>query len=331
MKALVYQNAHPVEQFSMEIAELPDPELRSTDILVEVKAIGINPGEAIFRATKSAEPGGHVLLGLEFSGVVKALGSSATGFNVGHRVYGTGDMLRDGAWAELVAIDPRVVARIPDNLSFADAASLPIGCLTGWEAMFRENDRLPASVGSVLVVGGAGAVGSMAIQLLKARTRAKVIATASRGETREWCVAMGADLVVDHAGDVPAQLKDVGIRTVDMVLSTRSTGQHLGWIASVLRPFGHLSAPDVTGVTDLGALFFKSISIHTEVVFAKGLNGYRVQSQSEILGAVANLTANRKIRPITNRLLHGLDAANMKIAHELLESGRTIGKVVIAF
>ena len=330
MKALVYQNAHAIEQFAMAVAELPDPELRPTDILVEVKAIGINPGEAVFRATKSAEPGGRVLLGLELSGVVKSLGSSAAGFNVGDRVYGTGDMLRDGAWAELVAIDHRLVARIPDNLSFADAASLPIGSLTAWEAMFREEDRLPESVGSVLVVGGAGAVGSMAIQLLKARSGAKVIATASRGETREWCVAMGADLVVDHAGDVPAQLKDAGIGTVDMVLSTRSTGQHLGWIATVLRPFGHLSAPDVTGLTDLGPLFFKSISIHTEVVFAKGLNGYRVESQSEILRAVAKLAADAKIRPITNRLLHGLDAENMKTAHELLESGRTIGKVVIA-
>jgi NADPH:quinone reductase-like Zn-dependent oxidoreductase len=116
-----------------------------------------------------------------------------------------------------------------------------------------------------------------------------------------------------------------------MVLSTRSTGQHLGWIASVLRPFGHLSASDITGVTDLGALFFKSISIHMEVVFAKGLNGYRVESQSEILRAVAKLAADAKIRPITNRLLHGLDAANMRTAHELLESGRTIGKVVIEF
>jgi NADPH:quinone reductase-like Zn-dependent oxidoreductase len=240
-------------------------------------------------------------------------------------------MLRDGAWAELVAIDPRLVARIPDNLSFADAASLPIGSLTAWEAIFRESGQLPASVESVLVVGGAGAVGSMAIQLLKARAGARVIATASRGETREWCVAMGADLVVDHAGDVPAQLKDAGVGTVDMVLSTRSTGQHLAWIASVLRPFGHLSAPDVTGLTDLGALFFKSISVHMEVVFAKGLNGYRVESQSEILGAVANLIADRKIRPITNRLLHGLGAANMKNAHELLESGKAIGKVVIEF
>jgi NADPH2:quinone reductase len=210
MKALVYQNAHPIEQFAMAVAELPDPELRPTDILVEVKAIGINPGEAVFRATKSAEPGGRVLLGLEFSGVVKSLGSSATGFKVGDRVYGTGDMLRDGAWAELVAIDHRLVARIPDNLSFADAGSLPIGSLTAWEAMFREEDLLPESVKSVLVVGGAGAVGSMAIQLLTARTGAKVIATASRGETREWCVAMGADLVVDHAGDVPVQLKDAG-------------------------------------------------------------------------------------------------------------------------
>jgi NADPH:quinone reductase len=129
MKALVYQNAHPIEQFAMAVAELPDPELRPADILVEVKAIGINPGEAMFRATKSAEPGGRVLLGLEFSGVVKSLGSSAAGFQVGDRVYGTGDMLRDGAWAELVAIDHRLVARIPDNLSFADAASLPIGSL----------------------------------------------------------------------------------------------------------------------------------------------------------------------------------------------------------
>ena len=160
--------------------------------------------------------------------------------------------------------------------------------------MFREEDLLPEFVESVLVVGGAGA-GRLDGDPTPESAHRRQGHRDGVPRRNPAMVRGDGDLVVDHASDVPAQLNDAGIGTVDMVLSTRSTGEHLAWISAVLRPFGHLSAPDVTGLTDLGPLFFKSISIHTEVVFAKGLNSYRVESQSEILRAVAKLAADAKI------------------------------------
>ncbi len=164
MKALVYEKAHDLDNFAMRLVEVAEPTLRDLDVLVEIHAIGINPGEAFIRRTRSAEPGGRVLLGWEFAGVVVRTGSAVRNFKVGNRVFGTGDMSRDGAWAERVAVDHRILAKIPENLSFADAASIPIGAITAWEAMFRDQDVLPARVDRVLVVGGAGAVGSLATQ-----------------------------------------------------------------------------------------------------------------------------------------------------------------------
>ena len=156
MKALVYDKAHSLEDFAIKLAEIPEPTLREFDVLVDVHAVGINPGETFIRRTRSAEPGGRVLLGWEFAGVIVETGSGVRGFKTGDKVFGTGDMTRDGAWAERVAVDHRIVATIPESLTFVDAASLPIGALTAWEAMFREQNDLPIGVERVLIVGGAG-------------------------------------------------------------------------------------------------------------------------------------------------------------------------------
>ncbi len=246
MKALVYERAHSLEDFAIKLAEITEPTLRELDVLVDVHAVGINPGETFIRRTRSAEPGGRVLLGWEFAGVIVETGSGVRGFNAGDRVFGTGDMTRDGAWAERVAVDHRILARIPESLAFVDAASLPIGALTAWEAMFREQNDLPIGVERVLIVGGAGGVGSIATQLLKAETSALVISTASRPESREWCHEMGADLVIDHSKDIQEQLSAEHIEQVDMILSTAKTADNLPWIAKLLRPFGHLSVIDMS-------------------------------------------------------------------------------------
>lgn len=225
---------------------------------------------------------------------------------------------------------PPVVAKIPDQLSFVDAASLPIGSLTAWEAVFRDRDTLPSGVDRVLVVGGAGGVGSMAIQLLKARTDAFVISTASRPESRDWCAAMGSDLVVDHSQDVTAQLEAAGIEQVDMVFSTAGTAGNLSWIARLLRPFGHLSAVDIAPPFDASPIVSKSISLHTEMVFAKVINSFDPASQSKVLAEIASRVVSGERRPIISTRLEGLTAQTMKTAHEQLETRRTIGKVVIA-
>lgn len=328
MKALGYEKAHPLGAFALELIDVPEPRPGETDLLVEIRAVGINPGEAAIRQMRSAEPGGRIILGWEFSGVVVEVGTTVTGFAVGDRVMGTGEMTRDGAWAERLAVDHRVVAKISDQLSFVNAASLPIGGLTAWEALFRDQDGLPPGVDRVLVVGSAGGVGSMATQLLKTRTPAFVIGTASRRESREWSTTMGADLVVDHSGDVVTQLSDAGIDRVDMVLSTAGTTANLGWIAEALRPFGHLSAIDLGRPVDTGPLMRKSLSLHAEMVFSRIADG---GSQATMLAELASDVTEGRLRPIATTVLEGLTVASMRQAHELVETGRTIGKIVLVF
>ncbi|MET0456988.1 MAG: zinc-binding alcohol dehydrogenase family protein [Mycobacterium sp.] len=329
MKALAYESAHPLEAFAVDLVEVDEPRLRDGDVLVEIRAVAVNPGEAFIRSVRSAEPGGRVILGWEFAGVVIETGTSATGLTVGDRVMGTGDVTRDGCWAQQVAVDHRVVAKIPEQLSFASAASLPIGALTGWEAMFRDQQGLPPGVERVLIVGGAGGVGSLATQLLKARTSAFVISTASRPQSQDWCREMGADLVVDHRADVRRQLGQAGIDQVDMVLSTAGTADNLAWIGALLRPFGHLSAVDLAAPLDLGPLTQKSVSLHTEMVFSQISGGADPSSQGRILETICEYVLSGQMRPIVTTQLTGLTVPNMKTAHTLLERHRTIGKIVI--
>jgi NADPH2:quinone reductase len=329
VKALVYEKAHDLDNFAMRLVEIAEPTLRDLDVLVEIHAIGINPGEAFIRRTRSAEPGGRVLLGWEFAGVVVRAGSAVRNFKVGNRVFGTGDMSRDGAWAERVAVDHRILAKVPDQLSVADAASLPIGAITAWEAMFRDQDVLPARVGRMLIVGGAGAVGSLATQILKAKTNAYVVSTASRSESSDWCREMGANLVIDHTKDIEKQLALAGIQHVDMVLSTAKTADHLDWIAKVLRPFGHFSVVDFSSSLDANVLMLKSLSLHLEMVFSRILHGTDVHRQGSILEEIADLVVAGRIRPITTTRLNGLSVEAMRAAHQLIETTRTIGKVVI--
>jgi len=330
MKALVYETAHTLDNFAIGLQEVAEPTVREFDVLVEIHAIAINPGETFFRRTRSAEPGGRVLLGWEFAGVVIETGSAVRNFKAGDRVFGTGDLSRDGSWAERLAVDSRIIAKIPDQLSFVDAASLPIGALTAWEAMFRDQGALPTGVGRVLIVGGAGGVGSLATQLLKAKTKAFVISTASRPESRQWCLDMGADLVIDHARDIEDQLASADIPQIDMVLSTAKTADNLGWIANLLRPFGHLSVVDLSLSIDANALMLKSASLHMEMVFSKILNGRDFKSQGGILEGVAALVVAGRVRAIANTRLDGLTGETMRAAHALVETARTIGKVVIA-
>jgi NADPH2:quinone reductase len=330
VKALAYERAHTLDAFAMDLVEVPEPALRDADLLVDIRAVAVNPGEAFIRQMRSADPGGRVILGWEFAGVVVGSGPAVSGFSVGDRVMGTGDVTRDGCWAEHLAVDHRVVARIPDELSYVDAASLPIGAVTGWEAMFRERDALPAGIDRVLIIGGAGGVGSMATQLLKARTSTMVISTASRRESRGWCTSMGADLVVDHTQDVIEQLAEASVDHVDMVLSTATSAGNIGWIAQLLRPYGHLSIVDMGVPWDLGPLMQKSVSLHTEMVFSKVISGGDLASQGRILAYVASCVVDGRLRPIVTTRLDGLTAQNMKAAHELVQTRHTVGKVVIA-
>lgn len=333
MKALVYEEANTIENFSLELREIPEPILRDGDVLVEIRAIGINPGEAFFRQVRSAGPGGYVLLGWEFAGVVVEVGHSVQGFKIGDRVFGTGDLTRDGSYAERLAVDHRIIAKLPDAIPFDEAASLPVGAITASDAMFRDQDTLPSGVRTVLIIGGAGAIGSLATQMLKATTSAFVIATGSRRESRDWCAKMGADLVVDHSGDVAAQLDAANIREVDMVLSTAATADNLGWIAKVLRPYGHIAFTDAVSPLDLGPmgpLGAKAPSLHMEMMFSRIVNNSQPERQGRLLQGLAALVSEGRVRPLLTTRLDRLTRESMKTAHELIEKQRTIGKIVIA-
>nr|WP_208455669.1 zinc-binding dehydrogenase [Burkholderia gladioli] len=182
------------------------------------------------------------------------IGDSVQGVEIGDRVFGTGDLTRDGAYAERLAVDHRIIAKLPDAIPFDQAASLPVGAITASGAMFRDQGTLPPSVGTVLIVGGAGAVGSLAVQLLKATTSVFVIATGSRPESRAWCEKMGADLVVGHGSDIAGQLAAANVLEIDMLLSTAATADNLAWISKVLRPYGHVAFTDVVSPLDVGPM-----------------------------------------------------------------------------
>jgi NADPH2:quinone reductase len=201
--------------------------------------------------------------------------------------------------------------------------------VTAWEAMFRDQDALPAGIDRLLILGGAEAVGSLATQLLKAGTKTFVISTGSRSDSKAWCSEMGADLVLDHAGDIAAQLASAGIPHVDRVLSNAKTADNIGRVANVLRPFGHLCVVDVGPSLDVSPLVLKSASLHTEMVFSRIIQDSAPDKQGSILETVAAFVVEGRIRPIATTLLDGLTSGTMRAAHELVETGRTIGKVVI--
>ena len=329
MQALTYHHAHELADFSLDLQQVPLPTLRDTDLLIRVQAFAVNPGDTVVRRFQSAAPGKSVILGWEFAGLVEQVGPLTTGFQVGDAVYGAGDMSRDGNYAEYVAVDYRVVAHKPAALTFPEAAALPMSFQTAWGALLRNDQQLPAGVATVLVLGGAGGIGSIAIQLLKARTNAKVIATASRPASKRWVEALGADVVLDHSQDLAAQFTQLGIGKVDMVLTTRSSASHLAAIPQLLKAYGHLALLDTHQSLDVSNLTPYSISVHLENVFTRVLTNQQPEQQGLILRELTQLIEAGKIRSTLQQTLPGLTRENIRTAHELVEKGQMVGKIVL--
>jgi len=248
---------------------------------------------------------------------------------VGDAVYGAGDMSREGNYAEYVAIDYRVVAHKPTALSFPEAAALPMSFQTAWGTLLRNDQQLPAGVNTVLVLGGAGGIGSIAIQLLKARTSAKVIATVSRPASKRWVEAMGADVVLDHSQDLAAQFTQQGIEKVDMVLATRSSASHLAAMPQLLKAYGHLALLDAHQSLDVSRLTPYSISVHLENVLTRVLTNQQPEQQGLILRELTQLVEAGKVRSTLQQTLPGLTRENIRAAHELVEKGQVVGKIVL--
>ncbi len=334
MKAIGYHRSLPItDDNALQDVEIEAPSPRPRDLLVRVQAVSVNPVDTKIRKGVAPEAGQAKVLGWDAVGTVEALGAEATRFKVGDRVYYAGALNRPGTNSELHAVDERIVALAPRTLDDAQAAALPLTTITAYELLF---DRLgvPRQGGegqTLLIVGGAGGVGSILIQLARQLTRLRVVATASRAETKQWCLDLGAHAVVDHARPLAAELRAAGIGQVDLVAGLTQTVSHFAQIVDSLKPQGRLAVIDEIGGLDVMPLKSKSISLHFELMFTRStFETPDMQEQGRLLAEVAALVDEGRIRTTAQTALGRITAANLRLAHALIESGRAQGKVVLA-
>lgn len=327
--AITPQTANAVQD-----VEIAQPVAAGRDLLVKIEAVAVNPVDLLVRDGAQAEGAAPRVLGWDASGTVVAVGPDVTLFKVGDPVYYAGSIARDGAYSEFHLVDERIAGRKPASLDFKNAAALPLTSITAWEALF---DRLGVSRSGadagkrVLVIGGAGGVGSIAIQLAKQLAQLTVIATASRPESVQWVKSLGADHVISHSGDMAAQLLALGINDVDYVLSFNDTEQHFDAIAQVIAPQGKVVAivPSHAALP-MEKLFHKSVTFVWEMMFTRAMFGTAdMIEQQRLLNEVAILIDAGKLKSTLGESYGKITAANVARAHEALESGRTIGKIVL--
>jgi zinc-binding alcohol dehydrogenase family protein len=333
MKAIGYRQNLPVDQpHALEDLDLPAPQPGARDLLVRVRAISVNPVDTKVRRNRAPKAGQAEVLGWDVAGVVEGVGADVEGFQVGDRVFYAGSITRPGANSELHVVDERIAAKAPTSLEDAQAAALPLTAITAWELLF-DRLRVPRGGGagqSLLIVGGAGGVGSILIQLARQLTELKVIATASRPETRDWCLKLGAHAVVDHAQPLAQALRDGGHGEVDFVAALTQTGQHYEQIIASLKPQGALGVIDDMPVLDAMKLKSKAISLHWESMFTRSMYGTPdIAEQGRLLAEVAMLVDAGRLRTTAGAHYGTINAANLLKAHAFVESGKAQGKVVL--
>jgi zinc-binding alcohol dehydrogenase family protein len=333
MKAIGYRQNLPVDKpNALEDLELPAPQPGPRDLLVRVKAVSVNPVDAKVRRNRAPKPGQPEVLGWDAVGVVEGLGADVTGFEVGDRVFYAGAITRPGANSELHVVDERIVGKAPTSLEDAQAAALPLTAITAWELLF-DRLRVPHGGGagqSILIVGGAGGVGSILIQLARQLTQLKVIATASRPETRAWCLELGAHAVIDHSQPLAQALKDGSHGEVDYVAALTQTDQHYAQIVESLKPQGALGIIDDVPVLDAMKLKSKTLSLHWELMFTRSMYGTPdMAEQGKLLAEVAMLVDAGRVRTTAGAHYGKINAANLLKAHAFIESGKAQGKVVL--
>lgn len=332
MKAVAYQKAGPITSpESLVDIELDTPAVKGHDLLVRVQAVSVNPVDTKIRKNISAESGWKVL-GWDAVGVVEATGDKVTQFKVGDVVWYAGALNRQGSNSELQLVDERIVGHKPKILEATEAAALPLTAITAWEMLF---DRLqvpktaPANT-TILVIGGAGGVGSITIQLLKQLTNLTIIATASRPETKEWVEQLGANYVLDHREPLAPQIKQLGLNAPSYVFSTTQTDQHLSDIVELIAPQGHFGLIDDPEQLDIKPFKSKSVSVHWEFMFTPSMfQTEDMQKQSDLLNEVSKLVDEGKIKTTVTEVLSPINAENLKRVHQQIESGTTKGKIVL--
>lgn len=333
MKAVGYKAGLITQDAALEDIELPEPVATGRDILVDVKAVSVNPVDYKVRRSTSPQDGEWKVLGWDAAGIVRAVGAEVTLFNPGDEVAYAGSITRPGTNAELHLVDERIVGRKPASLDWAEAAALPLTSLTAWEALFDRLDvtrPVPGAAPAILIIGGAGGVGSIAIQIARQRTDLTVIATASRPETQAWVRGLGAHHVIDHAQPLAPQIEALGIGAPAFVFSTTHTEQHAADIAQLIAPQGRFGLIDDPKGFDIMTFKRKSVSIHHELMFTRAIYGTPdMGEQGRILNAVADLVDAGTIRTTLTERLSPINAANLTQANARVESGATKGKIVL--
>jgi NADPH2:quinone reductase len=334
MKAVGLTRYLPIDDpNSFQDVELPVPTPGSRDLLVRVKAVSVNPVDTKVRSTvkDASEP---KILGFDAAGIVEAVGNEVSLFKPGDEVFYAGDVTRSGTNAELHLVDERVVGRKPKSLDYAAAAALPLTSLTPWELMF---ERMRIDVDgknrgqTLLILSGAGGVGSMAIQLAK-YAGLVVIATASRPETHDWCKSLGADYVIDHRKSIADELKKIGFDKVDFIVNFVDTDGYWKLMSELIAPQGHIGCI-VEPKKDVyvgNPLKDASIGIHWESMFTRSrFKTADMIEQHKILDRVADLVDAGKIRTTLQKTFSPINAANLRAAQKIVESGKSIGKVAL--
>jgi NADPH2:quinone reductase len=337
MTAVGYAASLPItEERSLFEFETLTPRPGERDLLVRVKAVSVNPVDVKVRMRKQGTEAQPVILGWDAAGIVEAVGRDCSLFGPGDHVYYAGNINRPGTNAQFHLVDERIVGRKPKSIGFPQAAALPLTTITAWELLF---DRIGVKRGagadrrSLLVVGGAGGVGSIAIQLARKLTGLTVIATASRPPTRDWVKGLGAQHVIDHSQPFAPQLKAAGFASVDIVLALTGTQRNAAQIVEVISPLGRLGVIegiDSLRAFDAAALWSKCVSLHPELMFTRSSFATPdMIEQHRLLDEAADLVDSGLLRTTMGANLGSLTAGSLRRAHTQLESGTTIGKVVL--
>lgn len=332
MKAVGYRFPGDIDRSDSFIdIELPRPKPAGRDVLVEVKAVSVNPVDYKVRQSTAPVNDEWKVVGYDASGIVTEVGPETKLFKPGDEVFYAGSIDRSGTNAQFHLVDERIVGTKPSKLGFAESAALPLTSITAWEALFDRLDvarAVPGAARAIVIVGGAGGVGSIAVQLASHLTDLTVIATASRPETVEWVKQMGAHHVIDHSKPLAAQVAALNVGAPGFVFSTTQTNRHASEIAELIAPQGRFGLID--GLADAGLFMRKSVSIHWELMFTRPLfNTADIDRQHTLLNEVSRLVDAGVLRTTMTERLTPLNAANLKRVHKLVESGMTRGKYVL--
>jgi len=338
MKAIGYKKSLPISDASSLVdIELPTPTASGHDLLVKVKSIAVNPVDYKIRQNVEAENEQYKVLGWDAVGEVISTGESVRYFKPGDMVFYAGDLTRQGTNAEYQLVDERIVGSKPQSLSNSEAAALPLTSITAWELLFerlaikqQDPSANEKSKDIILIIGAAGGVGSILVQLANVLTGATVIATASRDSSAQWVKKLGADYVIDHSKPLQAQIEQLNIGQLTHVASLTHTDAYFDSYVDLLVPMGKIALIDDPKLLDISKLKQKSISLHWEFMFTRSMfNADDINQQHKILNKVSELIDKGFIKTTVGKNLGTINAANLRTAHEELESGKSIGKIVL--